>query len=222
MSGGQSLLAALLIGACSGPPADAAHEREREPIVGLPCEGCEAVFEGLPAVLGPSSRIAPVGEPGEPLVIEGGVSDGAGRAVGGVIVYAYHTDASGRYPIDVNEAGQERFRGQAAYRHGRLRGWARTGEDGRYRFDTIRPAAYPDGGTPEHVHMHVIEPGRCTYYVDDVLFDDDQLLTDAVRRSLVLGRGGSGVAHPVRDAAGRWRVTRDLVLGAAIPGYPAE
>lgn len=215
-TGGPILLLVLGLG-CSGSPADAGREREaREPIVGLPCEGCEAVFEGLPTVLASSARIAPADEPGEPLTLEGTVRDRAGRAAPGVIVYAYHTDARGLYPPN------ERFRGQAAYRHGLLRGWTRSDESGHYRFDTIRPAAYPGRSTPEHVHMHVIEPGRCTYYIDNVLFDDDPLLTDAVRRSMVHGRAGGGVTHPVRDDAGRWRVLRDIVLGQAIPGYPAE
>ena len=50
-----------------------------EPVVGLPCEGCEAVFAGLPAQLFPTARIAPAGEPGEPLRITGRAYDAAGR-----------------------------------------------------------------------------------------------------------------------------------------------
>jgi hypothetical protein len=34
-----------------------AHSRES--VVGLPCEGCEAVFEGLPQSIPTRSRIAP-------------------------------------------------------------------------------------------------------------------------------------------------------------------
>ena len=184
------------------------------PIVGLPCEGCEAVFQGLPETLEWSSRIAPIDEPGEPMRIEGTVRDGDGRAVGGVIVYAYQTNSRGLYPPD------EGFRGQAARRHGLLRGWAQTDADGRYRFDTIRPAGYPDSDLPQHVHMHVLEVGRCTYYIDDILFEDDPRLTEARRRSLVTGRGGSGVVAPVLDESGTWVVRRDIVLGAEIPGYP--
>ena len=135
---------------------DSAQARQREPIVGLPCEGCEAVFEGLPNALGPAARIAPEGEAGEPMRIEGIVYDQKGDVAPGVIVYAYQTDARGIYPRD------EKLRGQAAYRHGRLRAWAKTDTDGRYLFDTIRPASYPDSDTPAHVHMHIIEVGRCT------------------------------------------------------------
>lgn len=180
-----------------------------EPILGGPCDGCENVFVGLPKQLATHARIAPVGEPGAPLAIEGVVRDAQGKPAAGVIVYAYHTDATGIYP-------------RAATRHGRLRGWARTGADGAYRFDTIRPGAYPGRDIPQHVHMHVIEAGRGSYYIDDVLFDDDPLLTESHRRRMDTGRGGSGIAHPTRDADGTWRAHRDIVLGAGIAGYARE
>lgn len=183
----------------------------REPVVGLPCEGCEAVFDGLPAEVEPVACLAPAGEPGTPLRLEGTVRDATGAPAAGVVLYAYQTDAKGVYPPD------PRATTEAARRHGRLRGWARTGADGRYRFDTVRPGSYPSRDTPEHVHMHVIEPGRATYYLDDVLFDDDPLLTPARRRHP--GRGGPGIVTPRRDGGG-WVVTRDVVLGANVPGYP--
>jgi protocatechuate 3,4-dioxygenase beta subunit len=147
--------------------------------------------------------------------IDGTVFDSSGRAVPGVIVYAYHTNAAGLYPHGA------RPRGEASYRHGRLRGWAITDENGRYRFLTVRPAGYPDTDLPQHVHMHVIEVGCCTYYIDDILFTDDPRLTPRMREQLTLGRGGSGVATPRKDTSGTWMVTRDIVLGANIPGYPA-
>lgn len=186
-----------------------------EPIVGGPCEGCEAVFQGLPPSIAAESRIAPPGQPGEPLVLEGTVRTPDGRAAAGIVVYAYQTDAAGIYPPD------DRYPGQAARRHGRLRGWARTGADGRYRFLTIRPASYPKTTIPQHIHVHVLEPGRCTYYVDDVLFEDDPHLTPRERASAGRGRGGPGIVQPSRDADGRWRATRDIALGLAIPGYGA-
>lgn len=186
----------------------------REPIVGGPCEGCEAVFEGLPANLSERARIAPPAQPGEPMRIEGRVKHRDGAAAIGTIVYAYHTDVHGIYPKD------DRVRGQACYQHGTLRGWAVAGEDGRYRFDTIRPAGYPESGIPAHVHMHVIEPGRCTYYIDSIHFTDDPKLTPAHREAEDQGRGGSGIVTPSRDSDGTWRVRRDIVLGENIPGYP--
>jgi protocatechuate 3,4-dioxygenase beta subunit len=187
-----------------------------EPIVGLPCEGCEAVFEGLPAdraAIPAVSRIAPAGEPGEPLVLSGTVRSGDGQPAAGLIVYAYHTDAGGIYPRSEAAAGP------ASHRHGRLRGFARTGPDGRYRFDTIRPGGYPNTDIPQHVHLHVIESGRCSYYLDDVVFTDDPRLTARQREAHKHGRGGYGVVTPRKDAAGTWIAERDITLGAGISGY---
>jgi protocatechuate 3,4-dioxygenase beta subunit len=184
--------------------ADAQVTR-KEPIVGGPCDGCEAVFEGIPAKFASVARIAPVSEPGEPLRIEGIVKDAQGKPVPGIVVYAYHTNVKGLYP-------------SGSTRHGSLRGWAISDAAGRYAFDTIRPGGYPNSQIPQHVHMHVIEPGRCTYYIDELLFDDDPRLTPAERKGP--GRGGVGLVVPKKDANGRWLVTRDVVLGAAIPGYP--
>ncbi len=199
-------------GAAGGPDA-APPPRTREPIVGLPCEGCEAVFEGLPATPPPVARIGRPDEPGEPLRITGTVFTPAGEPAPGVIVYAYHTDSRGIYPPD------DRYRGQAAYRHGLLRGWAMSDAQGRYGFATIRPAGYPGTELPAHVHLHVIEVGRCTYYIDDILFSDDPRLTERQRDAMVSGRGGPGVATPERGDDGVWVVRRDIQLGRGIPGY---
>lgn len=188
---------------------------QRVPIVGGPCEGCEAVFQGLPDELSWIARIGSPDEQGEPMQIEGTVYDSSGRVAENVIVYAYHTDAHGVYPTD------ERLRGRAAYRHGRLRGWAQTDDRGRYQFQTIRPASYPDQETPAHVHMHVIEVGRCTYYIDSIHFRDDPRLSPEARERSEGARGGSGMVRPTRGANGVWIVRRDIMLGEGIPRYEA-
>ena len=208
--------ALLLASVYCAPAPGAPQPAQSEPIIGLPCEGCEAVFEGLPEALTSRARIAPEDEPGESMVIEGTVRDAGGRATPGIIVYAYQTDARGIYPPD------ERLAGMAAARHGRLRGWTMTDDGGRYRFDTIRPASYPDNVTPAHVHMHVIEPGCCTYYIDSIHFDDDPRLSTEERAEAEEGRGGSGLIRPQRDEQGAWIVTRDIVLGERVPGYPTR
>lgn len=203
------------VGACAKArgPADVVP---RVPIVGLPCEGCEAVFEGLPTNLTAHSRIALADEPGQAMRIVGTVFGQDGHPAPGVIVYAYHTDSLGIYPR------AQRSQGQAGDRHGRLRGWAKTDGEGHYRFDTIRPAGYPDTDLPAHVHMHVIEVGCCTYYIDDILFEDDPRLTVEKRAQLITGRAGSGLVMPEADGDGTWNVIRDIFLGAKIPGYPGR
>lgn len=193
--------------------ASAARAAPREAIVGLPCDGCEAVFDGIPADLRSQVMIASASEPGERMLLSGIVRDRRGQVRAGVIVYAYHTDATGIYPTGAGLSG-------SAARHGRLRAWAKTDASGRYAFDTIRPAGYPKSDLPEHVHMHILEPGRATYYIDDVLFTDDARLTPKQRSAADTGRGGSGITTPARTGKG-WTVSRDIVLGKAIPGYPA-
>ena len=182
-----------------------ANASPKEVLVGGPCEGCEYVFEGRPAKLASQARIAPAKEPGEPLAIDGVVRDAKKQPVAGVIVYAYQTNAEGKYP-------------PGKTRHGSLRAFAVTGKDGAYHFDTIRPASYPQSDIPQHVHMHVIEPGKCHYYIDDIVFTDDPMLTPAQRKAHEHGRGGVGVATPTKDKQ-LWRVRRDITLGAGIKDY---
>jgi len=177
-----------------------------EPVIGGPCESCEAVFVDLPLDLKATARIAPTTEPGQPLVLEGTVRTASGTPVSGIIVYAYHTNAGGIYP-------------KAATAHGSLRAWVRTDGEGSYRFDTIRPGAYPGRRIPEHIHVHVIEPGRATYFIEEVTFADDALLTAEDRRRVGSSRGGVGLTTPTKDSEGRWRVRREIILGEAIPGY---
>jgi len=173
----------------------------REPILGGPCEGCEWVFDDQPAVLTSWARIAPVVEPGAPMTFEGVVTS-RGKPAANVIVYAYHTNAGGLYP-------------PAGNRHGTLRGWARTDAAGRYRFDTIRPGAYPGREVPEHVHMHIIEPGIGTYFIQNLEFLDDPLQAPTPRE----GRGGNGLVMPERRE-GTWFARRDIELGRNISGHP--
>jgi protocatechuate 3,4-dioxygenase beta subunit len=157
----------------------------------------------MPAKLSPVTRIAPKTEAGAPLAIDGVVQDSRGAPAANVIVYGYHTNRGGIYPA-------------AGNRHGTLKGWAITDAQGRYRFDTIRPGAYPGRTIPEHVHMHVIEPGVGTYYIDELRFLDDPLLTAANRRSDE--RAGNGLVMPARRD-GAWHASRDITLGRNIPGY---
>lgn len=206
----SATVSALVVAACAGTVSAAAQVQE-VPVIGLPCEGCEAVFVGMPDELSHRSRLAPETEPGEPMVIRGTVYAADGSPAEGVIVYAYHTDATGEYPPAEEYTGWAR-------RHGRLRGWAVTDGQGRYRFDTIRPASYPNQQTAAHVHMHIIEPDCCTYYISSIRFLDDPLLPDDAREQASEARGGSGLVDLVRED-GVWIVERDIRLGHGVPDY---
>jgi protocatechuate 3,4-dioxygenase, beta subunit len=177
-------------------------------IVGEPCEGCELALLGMPEHAPFNAQVTAKSEPGEPLILEGVVRDASGKSVPGTVIYAYQTDATGRYP---QATGNNR--------HGRLRAWAQADPQGRYRFTTIRPGAYPDGSEPQHIHLHVIEPNRCTYYIGDVLFTDDSKLSAAKIAAERRARAGSGVVSPARDQYGNWLARRDITLGLNVPDY---
>jgi len=173
------------------------------PAAGPDCADCPH-YEA-PAGLTATLVIPTGGFEGARLVVEGTVYRPDGRTpAAGVLVYAYHTSPAGRYPHPPGATGMERW-------HGTLRGWLRTGADGRYRIETVRPGRYPDGRIAAHIHMHVMPPGGRERYIDDIVFEDDPLV-DAAYRSRAQDIGGPGIVSLTRDAAGVLRATRDIVL----------
>ncbi len=97
-----------------------------------------------------SITLAGPDEPGRRLVVEGRVlaSDGT-TPIAGATVFVFHTDDRGYYsPGGMDEADA------------RLCGLMLTDTDGRYRFETIKPAHYATGGPPAHVHYRVWGPDR--------------------------------------------------------------
>ena len=77
-----------------------------------------------------------------------------GRPIPNATIEIWQCDARGRY-LHPGDTGS-RPRDTAFQGYGR----SRAGEDGSYRFRTIRPVAYP-GRTP-HIHVAVAAPGRRT------------------------------------------------------------
>jgi protocatechuate 3,4-dioxygenase beta subunit len=138
------------------------------------------------------ARIAPVGEPGTPLTIAGRLFDRDGHSpMPGITVFAYHTDAQGLYDVPSN--------GPHSWR---LKGWALTDADGRFQFDTIRPAPYPGRNVAAHVHIGLEGP-RLKRRSAGILFDDDPLVTREERaESLRAGRFGS-VLHVLARGGGQ-------------------
>lgn len=188
------ILVSLILAAACAVPDD----------VSLPdYEWCGA--QDAPAELAAETRLAPRGEPGEPLTVRGRIVTSSGAPARGVLLYVYHTNAAGVYP----RRGDERGNGR---RHGYLRGWMRTGPDGRYAFTTIRPGPYPGRAEPAHLHATVMPPGRQEYWIDSYVFEGDPLLTDAVRARME-GVGGPGaILQLAADGRGGWRASRDIVL----------
>lgn len=157
-------------------------------------------FTGKAEDLPSRVRLAPLNEPGEPMSISGRcLSWETGEPVAGVIVYAYHTDRTGVY------AG-----GPKGTRHARLRCWVRTGADGVYAFDSIKPAPYPRRDGPAHVHMTVIEPGKRPYWIDEIVFEGE-FRVDSAYRARMGNRGGDGII-PLRRTSSVWTGVRDIRL----------
>ncbi len=198
-----SAAAALLPTACGTPAAQPASTRRARPDL-YACEGCEGALERPAARMSWQTRIPPAGEPGERLDVSGTVFQADGRTpAGGVIIYAYHTDAAGLYSRGTPETEWSR-------RHGLLRGWVRTGTDGRYAFKTIKPGPYPNRTDPAHIHLTIVEPDRRLYFIDYIVLAGDFGVNDAYRRDRE-NRGGNGIVTLKRQG-GAWLASRNIVL----------
>jgi protocatechuate 3,4-dioxygenase beta subunit len=156
----------------------------------------------LPGLNAPSRiALAPQGEPGQPLLVEGTVFRPDGKTpAAGVVLYVYHTDAKGLY---------NRLPGQPP----RLRGWMKTDASGRYRYRTIRPAPYPLRSIAAHVHTQLWGGGAPVQYNEDLVFADDRFLEEAERRRSAAAGRFAFVCAP-RVVEGVQRCTHDLRLKA--------
>lgn len=136
--------------------------------------------------------IAPDAEPGQRLVVDGQVLTREGKTVPDAEVYVYHTDARGYY----SASGQDE-------RNPKLKGRLRTDARGRYSFRSIRPAPYPGGGPPAHVHYEVtIKPGDVQRF--ELVFDGDARLTPEIRTQAA-ARDFYAICKPTTDGDGTQR-----------------
>jgi protocatechuate 3,4-dioxygenase beta subunit len=125
------------------------------------------------------------GEPlGERIVVTGRVLDSAGRPVRDTLVEVWQANAAGRYPhaADQHPAPLDpHFTGA---------GRCLTDEDGRYRFVTVKPGAYPWGNhhnawRPAHIHFSVFGPGLTSRLVTQMYFPGDPLFAfDPIYQSI--------------------------------------
>ena len=180
--------------------------------VGGPCEGCEAIYEFGSRHLSNRDTLPDYEKGGMKMLLTGTVFKADGNTPApNVILYIYHTDQEGIYPNRQGAAGWEK-------RHGYLRGWIKTGNDGKFYFLTNRPAPYPGRAEPAHIHITVKEPGFKEYYLDSYHFTDDPLLTAKIKDQLP-GYGGSGLVTPVQKND-VFIAKRDIYLGRNIIDYP--
>lgn len=179
--------------------------------VGGPCEGCEAIYEYGNKKLSAIDTLPEFWYNEPKMKVTGTVYKLDGKTPAqDVIIYIYHTNRKGVYQTKGNEKGW-------AKRHGYIRGWVKTNKNGNFTFYSFRPASYPDGSEPEHIHIIIKEPNKNEYYLDEYFFTDDPLFTDQFK-SRLKNRGGSGVVVP-KMINGMWYINRDLILGKNIPDY---
>ncbi len=179
--------------------------------VGGRCEDCELIYESPVAFneLNATDTLPGFNDPGPKIEISGTIYQRDGKTPApNVVLYVYHTDQRGIYPKKGKEAGQ----------HGYIRGWIKTGADGKYRFYTLVPASYPNSRNPQHIHPIIKETGKSAYWIDEFHFDTDPLLPDSERTKADPVAGGGVLKTTMRD--GMLRATRDIILGLNVRDYP--
>lgn len=181
-------------------------------LVGGPCEGCEAIFEYGDKKLSPVDTLPNFKNKGLKIKVTGTIYQNDGKTpVEDVILYIYHTDQNGIYATRGGKAGWGK-------RHGYIRGWVKTGKNGRYTFYTLKPGAYPSGRISAHIHPIILEPNGKYYWLGSYHFEGDSLLTEK-EISPESPRGGSSGLLTLREE-GELRVgKRDIILGKNVPDY---
>jgi protocatechuate 3,4-dioxygenase, beta subunit len=147
------------------------------------------------------------GEPlGERMILHGRVLDGNGRPVRNTLIEIWQANSAGRYkhhvdrhpaPLDPNFSGAGR---------------CMTDDEGRYRFVTIKPGAYPWKNHPNawraaHIHLSLFGPAFATRLVTQMYFPGDPLFFQ------------DPIFHSVRDARHRERMIAGFDLAQTVPEW---
>jgi protocatechuate 3,4-dioxygenase beta subunit len=147
------------------------------------------------------------GEPlGERIIVHGRVLDGDGRPLRNTLVELWQANAAGRYihkldrhpaPLDPNFVGAGR---------------TVTDDEGRYRFVTIKPGAYPwrnhdNAWRPAHLHFSLFGRAFTQRLVTQMYFPGDPLF------------GQDPIFNSVRDERARQRLVAGFDLEATQPEW---
>lgn len=138
---------------------------------------------------------------GEPLIISGTVYEKDGKTPApNILIYAYHTNTKGFYGRSKNE-----------HPHGKHHGWMLTDSRGRYEFRTIKPAPYPARDTPAHIHFTLAGIDFQEYWIDDIWFEGDSLITPEIKKKQMTGRGGfNSILKLEKNAEGIFSGVRNI------------
>jgi len=138
--------------------------------------------------------VAP-GVEGDPITIEGRVTDGDGQPVNDALVEVWQANRHGRYPHpeDTGTAPLE-----AAFKGF---GRAPTDPDGRFKFTTIKPGRVPAPGgglQAPHINVTIFMRGMLRHLVTRIYFPDDPAnAEDAVLQAVAPERRATIVARPI-------------------------
>lgn len=147
------------------------------------------------------------GEPlGERIIVHGQVLDEDGRPVPNTLVEIWQANACGRYrhareqhpaPLDPNFTGAGR---------------TATDAEGRYRFVTIKPGAYPWGNHPNawrpaHIHFSLFGPSFLSRLVTQMYFPGDPLFPF------------DPIFNSVADERARQRMISSFDLDTTVPDW---
>ncbi len=138
--------------------------------------------------------------------MHGRVLDGDGRPVPNTLVEVWQANAAGRYahdldrhpaPLDPNFSGAGR---------------CLTDADGRYRFVTVKPGAYPwknhhNAWRPAHIHFSILGRAFVQRLVTQMYFPGDPLF------------GQDPIFNAVRDPAARERMIGSFDLETTVPEW---
>ena len=136
---------------------------------------------------------------GELTLVEGIVMDEDGKPIGDALVDIWQANAAGRYHHERDP--------NPTPRDANFQGWAQvlTDKEGRYRFLTVKPGAYPaaaDWSRPPHIHYKVSRRGfheltTQMFFPGEPLNDTDRLflgLSEDERKSVVAELGKATTA----------------------------
>jgi protocatechuate 3,4-dioxygenase, beta subunit len=190
-------------------------QTDTKKLVGGGCDGCEIMSIGMPTNISSVDTSDGWTEKGQKLLVTGKVYKIDGKTPApNVIIYYWQTDNNGYYsPIKEMD--------EKARRHGHIRSWVKSDENGSYSIYTIKPAPYPNDNIPSHIHTSIKEPNIDNeYYIDEFVFDDDKFLTGEKRKALE-NRGGSGILRVL--LSGDLQIAEhNIILGLNIPNYPEK